>query len=79
MSAIAHLRAALSHAAFDSPRIQTAVDHLMQSLDRDLDRAAYNPSRATMEGVRELIKVIRQGSPSLDMGDNEDHDVDRLS
>ena len=79
MSAIAHLRAALSHAAFDSPRIQTAVDHLMQSLDRDLDRAAYEPSRATMEGVRELIKVIRQGSPSLDMGDNEDQDVDRLS
>lgn len=79
MSAIAHLRAALSHAAFESPHIQTAVDHLMESLDRDLDRTAYEPSSATMEGIRELIKVLKKGSPSLDTGEDEDQDVDRLS
>lgn len=79
MSAIAHLRTALCHAAFESPRIQTAVDHLMESLDRDLDRAAYEPSSATMEGVRELIKVLKKGRPGLDTADDEDQDVDRLS
>jgi hypothetical protein len=79
MSAIAHLRAALSHAAFESPRIQTAVDHLMESLDRDLDRTAYEPSRATLEGVRELIKALKKGSPGLEAAENEDQDVDRLS
>jgi hypothetical protein len=79
MSAMAHLRAALSHAAFESPRIQTAVDHLMESLDRDLDRTAYEPSRATLEGVRELIKALKKGSPGLEAAENEDQDVDRLS
>jgi hypothetical protein len=79
MSALAHLRAALSHAAFESPRIQVAVDHLVESLDRDLDRTAYEPSSATLEGVRELIKVLKQGSPGLEMPENEDQDVDRLS
>jgi hypothetical protein len=79
MSAIAHLRAALSHAAFQSPRIQTAVDHLMESLDRDLDRTAYEPSRATLGGVRELIKALKKGSPGLETAENEDQDVDRLS
>ena len=79
MSAIAHLRAALSHAAFESPRIQAAVDHLLESLDRDLDRAVYEPSSATMEGVRELIKVLKKGSPGLDTTDDEDQDVDRQS
>jgi len=79
MSAIAHLRAALSRAAFENPGIQTAVDHLMESLDRDLDRTAYEPSRATMEGVRELIKALKKGGPGLDKFENEDQDVDRLS
>ena len=79
MSAIAHLRAALSHAAFQSPRIQTAVEHLMESLDRDLDRTAYEPSRSTLEGVRELIKALKKGSPGLEAAENEDQDVDRLS
>jgi hypothetical protein len=79
MSALAHLRAALSHAAFESPRIQVAVDHLVESLDRDLDRTAYEPSSATLEGVRELIKVLKKGSPGLEMPENEDQDVDRLS
>jgi hypothetical protein len=51
----------------------------MESLDRDLDRTAYEPSSATMEGIRELIKVLKKGSPSLDTGENEDQDVDRLS
>jgi hypothetical protein len=79
MSAIAHLRAALSHAAFQSPRIQTAVDHLMESLDRDLDRTGYEPSRSTLEGVRELIKALKKGSPGLEEPEDEDQDVDRLS
>jgi hypothetical protein len=79
MSAIAHLRAALSHAAFESPRIQTAVDHLMESLDRDLDRVAYEPSSATVEGVRELIKALKKGSTGPETAENEDQDVDRLS
>jgi hypothetical protein len=79
MSAVAHLRAALSHAAFESPRIQEAVDHLMETLDRDLDRTAYEPSRATLEGVRELVKVLKKGGPSLGTAESEDQDVDRLS
>ena len=79
MSAIAHLRAALSHAAFESSRIQTAVDHLLESLDRDLDRTAYEPSSATMEGVRELIKVLKKDRPGLEAAEDEDQDVDRLS
>jgi hypothetical protein len=79
MSAIAHLRAALSHAAFESSRIQTAVDHLLESLDRDLDRTAYEPSSATMEGVRELIKVLKKDRSGLEGAEDEDQDVDRLS
>ena len=79
MSAIAHLRAALSHAAFESSRIQTAVDHLLESLDRDLDRTAYEPSSATMEGVRELIKVLKKDRPATEAAEDEDQDVDRLS
>jgi hypothetical protein len=79
MSAIAHLRAALSHAAFESPHILTAVDHLMESLDRDLDRSAYEPSSETKESVRELIKVLKKRSSGLDTAENENHDVDRLS
>lgn len=79
MSAVAHLRAALSHAAFESPRIQAAVDHLMETLDRDLDRTAYEPSGATLEGVRELVKVLKKGGPGLDTAESEDQDVDRLS
>lgn len=79
MSAIAHLRAALSHAAFESSRVQTAVDHLLESLDRDLDRTAYEPSSATMEGVRELIKILKKGRPGLEEAEDEDQDVDRLS
>jgi hypothetical protein len=79
MSAIAHLRAALSHAAFESSRVQTAVDHLLESLDRDLDRTAYEPSSATMEGVRELIKVLKKGGPGPEAAEDEDQDVDRLS
>jgi hypothetical protein len=79
MSAIAHLRAALSHAAFESSSIQTAVDHLLESLDRDLDRTAYEPSSATVEGVRELIKVLKKGRPGPEMAEDEDQDVDRLS
>jgi hypothetical protein len=79
MSAVAHLRAALSHAAFESPRIQQAVDHLMETLDRDLDRTAYEPSSATLEGVRELVKVLKKGGPGLDTAESEDQDVDRLS
>jgi hypothetical protein len=79
MSAIAHLRAALSHAAFESSSIQTAVDHLLESLDRDLDRTAYEPSSATIEGVRELIKVLKKGRPGLEVTEDEDQDVDRLS
>lgn len=79
MSAIAHVRAALSHAAFDSPRIQTAVDQLMDSLDRDLDRVAYEPSSATREGVLELIKALKKPSPGPATAEDEDQDVDRLS
>jgi hypothetical protein len=79
MSAIAHLRAALSRAAFESSSIQTAVDHLLESLDRDLDRTAYEPSSATVEGVRELIKVLKKGSPGPETAEDEDQDVDRLS
>lgn len=79
MSAIAHLRAALSHAAFESARVQAAVDHLLESLDRDLDRTAYEPSGATMEGVRELIKVLKKDRPGLEAAEDEDQDVDRLS
>jgi hypothetical protein len=79
MSAIAHLRAALSHATFESSRIQTAADHLLESLDRDLDRTAYEPSSATMEGVRELIKVLKKDRPGLEVAEDEDQDVDRLS
>ena len=79
MSALGHLRAALSHAAFESPRIQAAVDHLVESLDRDLDRTAYEPSSATLEGVRELIKVLKKGSSGPDTAEDEDQDVDRLS
>jgi hypothetical protein len=79
MSAVAHIRAALSHAAFESPRIQEAVDHLMETLDRDLDRAAYEPSRATEESVRELVKVLKKSSHSPEVAENEDQDVDRLS
>jgi hypothetical protein len=79
MSAIAHLRAALSHAAFDNSSIQTAVDHLVESLDRDLDRTAYEPSSATIEGVRELMKVLKKGKPALETAEDEDQDVDRLS
>jgi hypothetical protein len=51
----------------------------MESLDRDLDHAAYEPSGATMEGVRELIKVLKKGSPDSDTADDEVQDVDRLS
>ena len=48
----------------------------MESLDRDLDRTAYEPSSATMEGVRELIKVLKKGSPGLDTAENEEnHDA----
>jgi hypothetical protein len=79
MSAVAHIRAALSHAAFESPRIQVAVDHLMEILDRDLDRAAYEPSRATQESVRELVKALKKSGHGPDVADNEDQDVDRLS
>ena len=79
MSAVAHLRAALSHAAFENPRIQNAVDHLMESLDRDLDRTVYEPSGATLEGVRELLKALKKGGPGLDKAESEDEDVDRLS
>src|SRR5262245_23817463 len=79
MSAIAHLRAALSHAAFESPHIHTAVDHVMESLDRDLDRTAYEPSSETKESVRELIKALKKGMPGQDTDENEDQDVDRLS
>lgn len=79
MSAVAHLRAALSHAAFESPRIEEAVDHLMETLDRDLDRTAYEPSSATLESVRELVKVLKKGDPGLNRGESEDQDVDRLS
>jgi hypothetical protein len=79
MSAVAHLRVALSHAAFESPRLQEAVDHLMETLDRDLDRTAYEPSSATLEGVRELVKVLKKGGPGLHAAENEDHDFDRLS
>ena len=79
MSAIAHLRAALSHAAFESSRIQTAVDHLLESLDRDLDRTAYEPSSATVEGVRELIKVLKKDRHGPEAAEDEDQDVDRLS
>jgi hypothetical protein len=79
MSAVAHIRAALSHAAFESPRIQEAVDHLMETLDRDLDRGAYEPSRATLEGVRELIKVLKKVDHGPATTENEDQDVDRLS
>jgi len=79
MSAVAHVRAALSHAAFESPRIQEAVDHLMETLDRDLDRTAYEPSRATQESVRELIKVLKKSDHGRDVAENEDQDVDRLS
>jgi hypothetical protein len=81
MSAVAHIRAALSHAAFESPRIQEAVDHLMEILDRDLDRTAYEPSKATQESVRELVEVLKKSGHSPDVADNnnEDQDVDRLS
>jgi hypothetical protein len=79
MSAVAHLRAALSHAAFEDPHIQKAVDHLMETLDRDLDRTVYEPSDATLEGVRELVKVLKKGGPVLEAGESEEEDVDRLS
>ena len=79
MSALGHLRAALSHAAFENPRIQVAVDHLVESLDRDLDRTAYEPSSATLEGVRELIKALKKSTSGLEMSENDDQDVDRLS
>jgi hypothetical protein len=79
MSAVAHLRAALSHAAFESPRIQEAVDHLIETLDRDLDRSAYEPSGATLESIRELVEVLKKGRRGSDAAENEDQDVDRLS
>lgn len=79
MSAVAHIRAALSHAAFESPRVQAAVDHLMETLDRDLDRTSYEPSRATLESVRELVKALKKAGPGPGTAENEDQDVDRLS
>jgi hypothetical protein len=47
--------------------------------NRDLDRTDYEPSRATLEGVRELVKVLKKGGPRLDTAESEDQDVDRLS
>jgi hypothetical protein len=79
MSAVAHIRAALSHAAFDSSRIQEAVDHLMETLDRDLDRTAYAPSQAALESVRELVKVLKKTGRGPATTEDDDHDVDRLS
>jgi hypothetical protein len=32
-----------------------------------------------MEGVRELIKVLKKGRPGLEQAEDEDQDVDRLS
>jgi hypothetical protein len=51
----------------------------MESLDRDLDRTAYEPSSETRESVRELIKALRKGSPGPETAENDNHDVDRLS
>jgi hypothetical protein len=79
MSAVAHIRAALSHAAFESPRIQEAVDHLMETLDRDLDRTAYESSKATLESVRELVKVLKKAGHGPTTAEDDDQDVDRLS
>ena len=51
----------------------------METLDRDLDRTVYEPSGATLEGVRELLKALKKGGPGLDKAESEDEDVDRLS
>ena len=80
MSAAAHLQDALSHSAFDPPALRLAVDHLLHTLDKDLDRTGYAPSRETQESLRELIRVLKKvRRTQVEDQEEEEQDVDRLS
>jgi hypothetical protein len=79
MSAAAHLQDALSHSAFETPALRLAVEHLLHTLDKDLDRAGYAPSPETQEGLRELIRVLKKVRRDEASSEEEERDVDRLS
>ena len=80
MSAAAHLQEALSHSVFDPPALRLAVDHLLHTLDKDLDRTGYDPSPETREGLRELLLILKKvRRPQAGYEQEEEQDVDRLS
>lgn len=79
MSAAAHLQDALSHSTFDPPALRLAVEHLLRTLDKDLDRAGYDPSPETRESLRELLRVLKKARRTQAGYEEEEQDVDRLS
>jgi len=60
MSAVMHIRAALAETRFPAPRVRSALDQLIDSLDHDLDRAGYRPSSATQARLENLLKAMHE-------------------
>jgi hypothetical protein len=82
MSAIANIKTALSQIELPTPGLKSAFDQLIESLDQDLDRAAYRPSRATEARLQQFLKLAQEldhPSASPEDDDEEQRDTQRLS
>lgn len=82
MSAVEQIKPALAQAVFPVSRVKGALDQLIDSLDEDLDRTGYQPSRVTQARVQELLRALEEAGAARaapDDVDEEERDTQRLS
>jgi hypothetical protein len=82
MSAIANIKTALSRIMLPRPALKNALDQLIESLDQDLDRTAYQPSSATQARLQHFLKLVQEAEPApaaAEDDEEEQRDTQRLS